>query len=102
MDYETLLASFILIILFFGLLPLLQQRPTQIYVHTCNGYSGAPQPQASDSESEDENNEAGTCIVTHVVVSSDSDSEEETDTSDKKEDKETNSTSAEKLAAVEE
>lgn len=43
MDYETLLAAFALIIFVTTLLRLMEQRPTQIYVHACNEYNGQPQ-----------------------------------------------------------
>lgn len=88
MDFETLLASFALIILITALFRLVEQRPTQIYVHTCNGYNGHPQPvqqqqQAretvqQDDWSDSEGSEENIRLVAHVVVEH-SDEEDEDD-----------------------
>ena len=66
MEFESVIVSFIMVMLVTVLFRFMEQRPTRIYVHACTGYNDIRQssPESavfewSDDDDDDENEDGG-------------------------------------------
>lgn len=78
MDYETLLVAFVLIIFVTALFRFMDQKPSQVYVHTCNEYNSVAPSRLSDlgDDSSSCSSSALPDAIAHIIIE-DSDSEDE-------------------------